>query len=383
MSDLESHVSALQREKAGLNSTIDKMNERHQQELELLAGKVRASPTSPSDVRSVDLLATLNREHASSVKRLNEVNALLRNEAADHLATKGRLIEQEKVNRELIRKYSDIETDHTCLLKTVGELFACSPPITNIVTNLSRAARRLQQFEAMRTRLADRERELSEAKLQPAQLKHQLNETNSWLEIERMRNHLLETKAKNQAGSAHAQEGMMIECLVHFLNAIVHNTDDLTIKSAASALIAKADSEEFRGSQTWTTFGITIVRSTSHVRTRMRELERRMLQIFRQITERLTRSEDRFAGLTAKIRFNLAKRTHKKSMIPKPGTLYERSLKPRKENVPEESPAASRTPLGSAGGRLNAQALPKRVIPVVPRRSTPSGIEPPPLTSFG
>jgi hypothetical protein len=240
----------------------------------------------------------------------------------------------------------------------------------------------LQQFEAMRARLADRERELSEAKLQPAQLKHQLNETNSWLEIERMRNHLLETKAKNQAGSVHAHEGIMIECLVHFLNAIVHNTDDLAIKSAASALLAKADSDEFRASQTWSAFGIGIVRSTARVRTHIRELERRMFHVFRQISERLTRSEDRFAALTTKIRFNVSKRTHTKSMIPKPGTLYERSLKPRKEDAPEASPQTSRTPLGSAGGRLNAQALPKRIIPAVPRRSTPSGIEPPPLASF-
>jgi hypothetical protein len=157
-----------------------------------------------------------------------------------------------------------------------------------------------------------------------------------------MKNHLLETKAKSQTGSAHASEGFVTECLVHFLNGIVHNTDDLAVKAAASALLSKAGSDEFCASQTWTVFGIGIVRSTARVRTHEGQLERRVLHIFRQISERLTRSEDRFTGLTAKIGFALAKRTHKRSVIPKSGILCERSVKPRKECVPEASPQASR-----------------------------------------
>jgi myosin heavy subunit len=384
ISELESHVRALQTEKDALSKTIDSMNERHQRELEMLAEKVRATNTSQSDVRSADMLASLNRDHAATVKKLNEVSVGLRNEAAEHVSTKSRLVQQEKVNAELIRKFSDMETDHACLLKSIYELFGCSPPLSTMIATLSRGARRLQQYDTLCTRLADRERELAQLKVQPAQLRYELSKTESWLEIERRKNHLLETRARNQAKSGQLDEPAMIECTIHFLNAIVRLTEDLTVKSAATDLLGKADTDEFRDPQAWATFGVSIVRSTTTVRTRTRDLERRVLLIFRQLSERLTRAEDRFTGLVAKVRFSAAKRSHgKKSMIPRPaGGLYERSLKPRRDAPAEVTPPFARARLAPAGGRPNAQALPKKISPTIPRRSTPSGIEPPALNSF-
>jgi regulator of replication initiation timing len=85
---------------------------------------------------------------------------------------------------------------------------------------------------------------------------------------------------------------------------------ELTRKSVVTKHFEKVGTDELRDVLTWTGFGICVVHSSTTVPNRTRELECSMLLMFSQLSERLTRSEDCFIGLVAKVRFCVTKHIH-------------------------------------------------------------------------
>jgi chromosome segregation ATPase len=347
LADLRSQLRLAQSEKTALQSSIERLNDRHQRELEALSQAIKGS--EPDNI-SVTLITQVTQDRSDLQKRLHAASQTLRNEAAEHLATKQRLVEQEKINQALIAKYGDMESDHVCLVKTVGDIFGCNGPISATIATLARAGCRLRQLQA-----------------EPAQgtgrLQYELNKTQTWLELEKKKNRLLETRLRNQGPR---QDAGLAECVLHFLDAF---TEDGALREMGTGLL-----EGSRDCRAWQSFGARVARATGGARGQAARFEKQMRTLFIQIAQRLEAVEERIKAVIVRARGCQAKRKTKKSHIPKPaGSLFERSVKLRPSGD-------ARTPMGVVTDRRFN--LPRHIPPALPRQSTPSGVSPPAMNSF-
>jgi hypothetical protein len=336
-----------QSEKTALQTTIERLNERHQRELEALSQAVKGSEP---DSLSATLITQLTQERSDLQKKLHSVSQTLRNEAAEHLATKQRLIEQEKINQALIAKYGDMESDHKYLVKTVGDIFGCNGPISVTVATLARAGGRLRQLQAEPAQV-------------PGRLQYELNKTQTWLELEKKKNRLLETRLRNQGPR---QDAGLADCVLHFLDAF---TEDSALREMGTGLL-----EGSRDCRAWQSFGARVARATGGARGQAARFERQMRTLFMQIAQRLEAVEERINAVVVRAGGRQVKRKTKKSHIPKPaGSLIDTSVKQR-------LPGESKTPMGIVTDRRFN--LPRHIPPALPRQSTPSGVSPPAMNSF-
>jgi hypothetical protein len=336
-----------QSERNALQSSIERLNDRHQRELEAISQAVKSS--EPDHI-SVTLITKLTQERSDLQKKLHSASQTLRNEAAEHLAGKQRLIEQERINQALIAKYSDMESDYMCLIKTVADIFGCSGPISATVATLARAGGRLRQLQ-------------SQPVQGPGRLQYELNKTQTWLELEKKKNRLLETRLRNQGPR---QEAGLAECVLHFLDAF---TEDSALREMGTGLL-----EGSRDCRAWQNFGAGVARAAAGARGQVSRFEKQMRTLFLQIAQRLQAVEERINAVVARARGCQPKRKTKKSHIPKPaGSFLEKSVKPRQ-------PGESRTPMGVVTDRRFN--LPRHIPPALPRQSTPSGVPPPAMNSF-
>lgn len=374
ISELESMIRVMKTEKMSLLATIEEMNRRHQEELLALSKHVPSNSSGSSPQQQIEIVAALNQRNADLTQEKIRLSIALSNEAADHLETKKRFDEQHRSYNALVRKYRDIQADHSLLVNTLTEQFSCLPTVASIIGAAAPAARVSKEWKLMKDQLTSKENELQQAK-------YQLAQTKNWLEIERKKLHLEETRRKN--GSATTGSSLLSECVIQFLTNVVSNTVDMNVKAIASVLLANVSSNATPDSEMWTHFAEEVSGSK-----RIRMLTERLEQIsngfMSHILDRISETQNRCESVLARVKFSLTKQKKTRPKETKhTASLYERSLRPR---VPARELAATpsvsrqkglRIPLSAIGnsrGGVETPWLNKRIQLQTARHEMPSGV---------
>jgi chromosome segregation ATPase len=338
----QSHIRALQTERDTLNATIDRLNKRHEFELDALNTRVKAIADGGSDVQAIDIVARVNREYSELMSKYRQVQSALRNEAAEHAGSKNRILELESLVRATKSKYGQIETDHTCLVQTLVGLFHCSTQLSEIVVAVSKSAREHNEIAEIRRRMSQNENEMSELRSKPALLQCELSRMRSWLELEQKKTQILEMR-----NASFSKADTLALAVSQFLEVVIRESDDERIKRVASCLVKGADLAN------WGKFAHLLVAGPKAA---LAVSEKAMCQMSQKLDAMVERCEN----FIAKARFAIARTNHR-----------------RKE--PTAPVARARIPLAPLG---NARTpLPKRIPFDVPRRLTPAGVEPPSTNS--
>jgi hypothetical protein len=293
-------------------------------------------------------------------KRCAHLHSVLNNELSERIEVQKRLKEQQSYNVELVEKFEGIRSDHSALMNNLTELFNCVPTISSIIAAAAVAARTSQQVQDMQKLLQMKDMELAKARVLPVKLQ-------ACLHIEQKRTRLYEARMKLDPSPVVMQQAVLFECATQFLNCVMNGTGESVIRAMCRFLLDRLKSGDYGDCQIWTNFAGALVACT--------RVGLKAMSVLEGLFPRLAEAEAKVVVLREKADRARLRRANKVSSISKTmyGTLYERSLK-------QKTPTTGRSPMTTFN--RERESIPKHIPVHLPRRSTPSGVVPPPVNSL-
>ncbi|KAH0792255.1 early endosome antigen 1 [Histomonas meleagridis] len=399
ISELEAIIRSLQSNKEELLNTISENNIRHKHELDILSQSIQSVDNNKAQI---EIVTTLNTKIIDLTNKSKQYLSQYQNESADHYNTKQNLIKSEANYSELSQRYRNIECDYSCLIESLTKLFKCMPSTSSIITAATRASKTCESYNNIIENNKKLENELRKANQMPNFLNYRLKQTEFCLELERKKCDVLNLKLNSSK-----TQKQNLTFAADFLLNVIEKASDKNIKSMASILLSKVDTNDGSDSELWNEFASMLLTpkvDVKQVEGLLRIKIEEKLQIMNRIMEKIQKLDNNFNDVKSKIGFYKAKKEHKKKIISKYkppstpkniGSLYERSLKPRTplpvhndlEGTPFQNRKPFRVPLTAIKSSYentdySNNALGKKSSLKLPKHNSPYGVNPIPARSY-